>query len=595
MSPGPDTLILSALERRNLPALFAALPLLRDLDAELLAEITREVEWFSVPAGMTLYSAGERVDGLYVVVNGALEVLAPQAGGAARVAGRVLANETVGETEVISGGSRTVSVVALRDTELARLSVETFEKLVSRDPKSLRHIANIVIKRLDTLQHASAARSTPRTFVIVPGGPEVDAAHFAGELVRLLSGLGRTELVSGEKAQEQTSHWFHRLERANDFVVYVGDAIGGKWTKLCVRQADCALLVVDARSPPRALRLPEAHPEPGAPGRYAELVFLHPGSRATTASQGWLNLNPVRRHHHVRGSADLARVTRLLTGRSLAVVLSGGGARGFAHLGVLKALEAARLPVDAIGATSIGAIIGAGWATGWRYEELLERMRHSFVEKNPLGDYTLPFVSLVSGRRVGRLLRTEFGELAIEDLPLPFFCVSANLTTGQAAVHRRGKLWLWLRASVAIPGVLPPVFTGNEVHVDGATLNNLPVDIMRDTLEGAIVAVDAGADHMLETNCEMNEVPPLWRLLPWLRERPKINILQILFRCGMINSAAATTHRRELADLALRPPLGRIDLLDWKAFDKVVELGYRCASEELESHGEALRRRTGLG
>jgi NTE family protein len=290
----------------------------------------------------------------------------------------------------------------------------------------------------------------------------------------------------------------------------------------------------------------------------------------------------------------MARLTRLLAGRSLAVVLSGGGARGFVHLGALKALEAAHLPVDAIGATSIGAIIGAGWATGWGYEELVEHTRRSFVDRNPLGDYTLPWVSLVAGRRVGRLLRGEFGEMHIEDLPLPFFCVSANLSTGQAAVHRRGKLWLWLRASVAIPGVLPPVFTQKQVHVDGATLNNLPVDIMRESHEGAIVAVDAGADHMLDTHVEMTEVPPAWRLLPWLTQRPGINILQILFRCGMINSASAANARRELADLALRPPLGGIDLLDWKAFERVIEIGYRSMSEALEAHGEGLRRRTSL-
>src|SRR5215472_7126901 len=131
MSPGPDTLILSALERRNLPALFAALPLLRDLDGTLLAEIAREVEWFSVPRGMVLFSAGEPVDGLYVVVNGALAVRAPQADGSLRLAARVFAGETVGEAEVISGGNRTVTIVALRDTEVARLSVETFEKLAS--------------------------------------------------------------------------------------------------------------------------------------------------------------------------------------------------------------------------------------------------------------------------------------------------------------------------------------------------------------------------------------------------------------------------------------------------------------------------------
>jgi len=597
MSPGPDTMILSALERHNLPALFAALPLLRDLDSEVLAEITREVEWFSVPGGATLYEAGQPADGLYVVVNGTLGLFAPQAGGGSRPSGRVAAGETVGEAEVISGTNRTVTVVALRNCEVARLPVATFEKLVVRNPGSLRQIANVVIKRLDSLQHAGTqARATPKTFVVVPSGEDVDAAKFAAGLAGCLKALGRTELVLSTQGHEQTSHWFHRLERSNDFVVYIADSLQTNWTRLCLRQADCVLLLARSDGEPRAWHGLEAHLDAGSAGRSIELVLIgRPQSLAT--ARRWLDLHQVRRHHHVRNADDLARVVRLLTGRALAVVLSGGGARGFAHIGVLRALQAAMLPVDAIGATSIGAIIGAGWAAGWGYAEVLERMRRSFVARNPIGDYTLPLMSLVSGGRVCRLLRAEFGDLHIEDLPLPFFCTSANLTNGQAAVHRRGTLWLWLRAAVSIPGVLPPVFTERQVHVDGATINNLPVDIMRESMEGAIVAVDAGADRMLDTSTEMSEVPPAWRPWSWLRrDRPRVNIVQILLRCGMINSAAATIAQRALADLVLKPPLERIDLLDWQAFDRVVELGYRHTSETLaQGAAETLRRTVGAG
>jgi NTE family protein len=253
----------------------------------------------------------------------------------------------------------------------------------------------------------------------------------------------------------------------------------------------------------------------------------------------------------------------------------------------MRALEVARLPIDAIGATSIGAIVGAGWAAGWSYDEMIERFRRSFVDSNPLGDYTLPLVSLVAGRRVGRRLRAEFGDTHIEDLPLPYFCVSANLTDGQAAIHRRGKLWLWLRASAAIPGVLPPVVTQRQIYVDGATINNLPVDVMRETMDGTVIAVDAGADRMLETSIEMTEVPSAWHVAAWLKRRPaSINILQILLRASMINSVATTVSQRALADLVLKPPLERIDLLDWRAFDHTIELGYRYASEMLEKNAQ---------
>jgi NTE family protein len=488
-------------------------------------------------------------------------------------------------------------VTALRDTEVARLSVKTFEMLIARNPASLRQIASVVIQRLETLQNSDLhAKPSPKTFVLVPHGPEVDAQRFASALVECLRGFGRVELVLGTTASEQTSHWFHRLERANDFVVYVADAEPTNWTKLCLRQADCMLLVARHETEPRPWRALAATADPAIAGRPAEIVLLGPRSGHSVVSRRWLTLHPHRRHHHIEEAADIARAARLVTGRALAVVLSGGGARGFAHIGVMRALQAANLPVDAIGATSIGAIIGAGWAAGWPYAEMLERVRRSFVDTNPLGDYTLPLMSLVSGRRVGARLRREFGDAHIEDLRLPYFCVSTNLTSGQIAVHRRGSVWFWLRASVAIPGVLPPVFTQGCVHVDGATINNLPVDVMRETLQGRIIAVDTAADQTLETRAELTEVPPAWRLLAWLgRDRPRINIIQILLRSGMINSAATTIAQRELADLVLKPPLQRIDMLDWKAFDRAIEIGYRhtCETLERQSKENAALRSTG--
>jgi NTE family protein len=592
MSPGPDTLIQSALERRNLLALMAALPLLRDLDPTQLEEVAREVEWFSLPGGSTLFSAGDAVDGLYVIVNGVLGVYVPSAAGGARLAGQIEAGGTAGEMEVISGTRRTSTLISLRNTEVARLPVRTFEKMVASRPQSLRYITNNLIQRVEYLQRAEAQpRARPKSFAIVPNGLDIDAAAFGLNLAEQFRRFGRAELVLSSQGSDRTSHWFHRLERANDFVLYVSDPQPSNWTKLCLRQADALVLLARPDRAPRAWAALQAIRDDPTTASAAETVLLHDGQRDSPHTRRWLDLQPAKRHHHVRSSGDIARVARLLSGHALGVVLSGGGARGFAHIGVLRALQVARLPIDAIGATSIGAIVGAGWAAGWSYEEMIDRFRRSFVDSNPLGDYTLPFVSLVAGRRVGRRLRAEFGELHVEDLQLPFFCVSANLTSGQAAIHRRGRLWLWLRASAAIPGVLPPVVAEKQIYVDGATINNLPVDVMRETLDGTVVAVDAGADRMLETSIEMTEVPSAWHVAAWLRRRPSsINILQILLRASMINSVAATVSQRALADLVLKPPLERIDLLDWRAFDRTIELGYRYASEALEKNAAIFSR-----
>ncbi len=586
MSPGTDTIIQTALERRNMPALFAALPLLRDLGAQQLRDVSAEIEWFSVPGGATLYVAGQPADGLYVVVNGALGIYASRAAGAAQYLGQICGGETVGEVEVISGQPRATTVVALRDTEVARLSIKSFELLLETNPQSMRQIARIMAQRLETLQRTGRqTRTLPKTFAVVPHGENVDGADFGMLLVECLRKVGRAELVVRARATEQTSHWFHRLERANDFVVYVTDARPSNWSKLCLRQADSLLLLAqldDAACPWAALAANQDHAK--AP-QSVEIILLKRGSEPAISCGDWLDKHAFRRHHVVRNRADVARVARLVTGRGIGLVLSGGGARGFAHIGVLRALAEAGHPIDAVGGTSIGAFVGAGWAAGWDYREMVQRIRRSFVDTNPLNDYTLPFVSLVAGRKVGRLLRREFGAIAIEDLPLPFYCVSANLTSGQIAIHRRGELWLWLRASVAIPGVLPPVFKQNQVYVDGATINNLPVDVMHEVLDGTIIGVDVGTDPGFATDMESTDVPALWNIPAWFRgRRSRINIMQILWRAGVINSTATAIGQREQTDLLLRPPLEGIDMLDWQAFERAIELGYRHAAETLSRH-----------
>ena len=584
MSPGTDTLIQNALDGHNMPALFAALPLLRDLAGDLLGEITREIEWFSLPGGTTLFSSGQASDGLYVIINGALGVYVPRMSGGSQLVAQLSGGQVVGESELVSGSARAATVVALRDTEVARLPTASFEQLVARNPLAMREIAKVLVRRLESAPagYQQQPRTLPKTFALVPQEEGVDAVGFGRQLLGLLKGLGRAELITHSTAGDRTSHWFHRIERANEYVVYITDCDLTNWSKLCLRQADAIVLVAHAGGSVRPWIAPVG--EVGQPGRLqvAELVLLHKGAAQQSATREWMKLYGCR-HHHVISARDVARVARLLTGSAVGLVLSGGGARGFAHIGVIRALREANIPIDAVGATSIGSIIGAGLAVGWDHQEMVERIRRSFVDTNPMSDYTFPLVSLVSGRKVGRLLRKEFGAARIEDLRLPYFCVSANLTRGQAAVHRQGELWLWLRASVAIPGVLPPVIAENQVYVDGATINNLPVDVMREVVDGTIFAVDAGADRTFAPDMDLTEMPAAWQLGKWRRvRRSRMNIMQILWRAGMVNSEASTIGHRELADLLLKPPTDGINMLDWKAFDQAIDLGYRHACEVLE-------------
>ncbi len=563
-----------------------ALPLFRHLDDAVLARLEGELQWFALPGGATLFERGDPSDALYVLRSGSVGAFRLDASGVERLAGTVVAGETVGEVGLIVDLPRSASVRALRDSELYRLSRADFEKLVALHPQAMLETARCALRRMAT-RDTPPEGSTPRTFAVLPHDPGVDARGFAEAFATALGAFGETVVIDAAGGTGQLSGWFNELESRVRFVVYLADA-GEDWTALCVRQADCLLLLADARGEARAWSQNLCTDAARALSRPRHLVLLHDGDLVAGAGRRWLALTPGIAHHHVRTPRDVRRIARLLTGRSLSLVLSGGGARGFAQIGVVRAMREAGLEIDAVGGTSIGAIIGAGVACDWSDEEMLEHYRRSFVGTRPLSDYTLPLVALTRGRRVARLLREQFGARDITDLALPYFCCSSNLSDGQLATHVDGPLWLWLRASCAIPGVLPPVCHRGQVHVDGAVMNNLPTDIMHARQPGAIAAVDIGAGDALHATAEEHATPSWWRL--WLERgtgrRP--GIVDILVRSGMVNAELASVQRRQLASLLLAPPVRETALLDWHAYERTVEAGYHYALRVIGGQRDSL-------
>lgn len=565
-------------------ALLRELALFAHLDASTLDELAGELEWFSLPGGATLFELGDPADSLYVLKSGSLGAFKPDAKGELQLEGIVAAGETVGELGLIVDQPRSATVRALRDSELLRLPRAGFETLVAKHPEAMLVSARLAVRRLVTRQTTTQLTAS-RTFAILPHDSGTTTREFAEHLRTALALYGECALIDADSARGRTSEWLSALESRARYVLYLADSDDHDWRELCVRQADCLLLLAAAIEPASPWPESACLDAESALHRPRHLVLLHRAHTITAgAARRWLDVVPGAQHHHVRHDRDIERVARLLTGRSIGLVLSGGGARGFAHIGVVRALREAGMRIDCVGGTSIGAIIGAGVAADWSDEEMFDNYRRAFVIGRPLKDYTFPFVALVAGRRVAKLLREEFGPRDIADLAVPYFCVTSNLTAGRAEVHRDGPLWFWLRASCAIPGILPPVFHRGQVYVDGAVINNLPADVMRAQGVGEIVAVDIGADDVLRADVEEFALPSWWKLA-WqrlvLRRRMRPGILSILLRSGMVNAEAASLERRAQTSLLLDPPLTDIELLEWKAYERAIAAGYAYAQKML--------------
>lgn len=563
--------------RRELLQRLSGLRLFAGLSDDAHQALAGAMEWMAMPAGTVLFEQGEESDSLYVLLYGRLAVNRRDARGVIRPVGSVAAGETVGESGLLAEHPRSGTVLALRDCEVLRLSRERFEELVGRFPIPMLRLARFALKR-----NAREARpAMPHCLALLPAMSGVDVEGFARRLLRSLDVEHDTALISQADAAGREQAWFGEREAEHARLVYLGND-DPDWRERCVRQSDCVLLLADAaRDASQARRMPP----PNAHEHLSQiLVLLQKGEPRIGSTRPWREAFPhTTSHAHIRDDADLARLARRLSGRGCGLVLSGGGARGFAHLGAYRALRESGFSIDCFGGSSIGAIMGAGMAADWDYEQLREVYHRAFVVGKPVSEWTLPLVSLYSGRSVSRLLRAAFGERDIEDLPLPFYCVSTNLTSGRLEVHEHGPLWCWLRATSAIPGVLPPVFSAGRVLVDGGVVDNLPVREMRERATGEVIAIDAGGDYALNTALEETELPVWWRLLPELfGERRRPPMTQILLRAGMVNSEATTRRWRQLANRIIRVSMPDVGLLEWSAFDRVIEAGYHATMLALE-------------
>ncbi|MGE5501235.1 MAG: patatin-like phospholipase family protein, partial [Ignavibacteriales bacterium] len=411
--------------------------------------------WFALPGGSTLYSAGEPSDELYYLHAGRLGVFRKHEGQEQQFLGVIRPGEPVGEMAILAGTPHSATVVALRDSEI--LALPRAELFRDADRHVLTELARLVVLRTQSSsrpEHVGAP--SVFGFIAADAGPPI--RPLVGQIAAEVEKLGYAVTVAGGDAVNASTEWFSNLEATHDFILYSAEHDEEAWKQLVGRQVDRMFRVGHgSRTPPR--RFSSYAMEPLQTQQLVDLILIQ-RDPTPTGSAAWIDATASARLFHVKenDADDLARMARVLTGQSVGLVLSGGGARAYAHIGAIRALKEHGVPVDFIGGASMGAMIGAGLALGWDDAEMDRRMHEAFVDSSPIADIAIPpLLAMTGGRIVAQRLEEHFGDVQIEDLPLPFFCVSSNLTTGAYHLHRRGSLCRALRASIALPGVLPPM------------------------------------------------------------------------------------------------------------------------------------------
>lgn len=566
--------------------------MLGEVPEAVFSRLRRMITWQEVAGKTVLFREGDTAEFMYMLVAGSLEAYTTEPDGSVKQLGYIREGESIGEVALFTGENRSASVRAVRDSVVAGIGMQAFQRFAQANPAMLIALAKTVITRFRTTESGRKSRLNIRNIALLPHGMHPLIGTFTDQLLRQLAERKNVVLLRWQDYQERynaegshagVAHWLSRLEHAHDLVIYLADTTASPWTELALRQADVIWRLAAAHETPalsdsETLYLEKSDPITHAP---CNLFLLHETGTGISNSAAWIAPRNIHRHVHIRvnSRADIEKAGRFVTGEPVGLVLSGGGARGFAHAGVMRALQEAEIPVDMCAGSSIGAIMAAQLARGDSIDEIYTHVREGF--RKPTGDYNLlPILSLLRGKRMESLLHRYFSAEQIEDLLLPFFCYSSNLNSASGYVHRQGPLVSALRASISLPGIFPPAIFDGNIHLDGSLLNNLPVDQMQESGAGRIIAVDL--DFARDYNVAEGKLPSNRDLLfNNLLRRSKPHqvptLLNMLAQSTTLASDQRTRQFRHLADLYFNPDVSRYSLMDWKNFEEIAALGYQHA------------------
>ncbi len=561
--------------------------------------------------GELLMREGEPGDAWYILTSGRLGVASPHGDRRRRIAD-LLPGASVGEMALITGAPRSATVRAERRSSLMRLSREDFELFSDAHPAFARRLTALVVQRLSAPRNAKGGEGG-RVLVALraSGDPQL-----AGALRQLASALGDVagtrlclrsdfedaigrpigpEVGESHPVWNRFDVWLEEAQRQHGLVLLDGGSEDDLWRRECLLHADRCLWLAepvdaDTRAPDAAERgrLDAAQQWAARDARRLPwwLLVVHPTDTLQPRNtRAWLDAGEFERHLHLRldDPACAARVARLLAGKGIGLALSGGGARGFAHIGVMRYLFERGIPVDQVGGTSFGAIEAAMYACSYDIDTIVALNRDA-IAMQPFKEYTLPLIAMMRSRRRDAVSRHSFGERRIEDLWIPFLCVSADLRAARPVVHERGALAQAVSASAALPGVLVPVVDAGRILVDGGIFNNLPSDLVKARCGGPVIGVRVTPEDDLSV--PEGGFPSPWRVLwhglvPWLDAIRSPRLGDLLIRTMTVSGADHMQQSLACTDVLIEPDVAGFGMLQFKAIDALVERGHEAAARAL--------------
>jgi NTE family protein len=554
-----------------------------------------------------LFRQGELSDGVYLVMSGKLVAILKTVHDENKVLSEMRTGETLGEIGAMSHEPRGASVKALEDSILFKLSCENFFKLCEAYPSLLLQTMSVLATRSRTLIDMLTAREPAKKHIaILPASKNSRMQELSDAILKNLHGFANVTVLSdyddsiAHKTLSQLQKQIAELDGNNTKILYILGLHDTHLSKACFENVDALYVVGNGRS--KAYLNPVTHKRlHNAELSYKaspELMLIYPnGEKPPIATSKWLKLINFGMHHHIRLSEqkDLQRILRFMTGSAVGIVLGGGGARSWAHIGAIRALQESGISIDLICGTSGGAIVAGYYALHESVEdnndELSDLSKITYKAAS-LRHLTWPAVSIFDGASFTKKQQQIFGHKKIENLWLPFFCVSCNLTKSIPVVHCSGELWKKIRASTAVPGIFPPVVMHGQLHLDGGIVNNLPIDLMKKFSSSVGTSIAVELIHVTQDAKDYN-FPPILPLIPTFLSKFKLgykdykfpSFVDTFLKSLLAGSSVKQNENALAADILISPTLSHFDLLRVtpKQQKELIKIGHKATLDTLKN------------
>ena len=548
-------------------------------------------EILQIHAKQYLFHEGDKENSIYIVLSGRLRTL-QQSDSTYKILGDVSAGEPVGEFAIFTNEPRTATVVAIRKSTVLKIDEAHYHELVKANPNFAHKITQFVINRLRRNAMQKRMNSAPKNIAIVKLQPTFDISPWTDQVKEELHKMNvQTQVYdSNNIIDEDHISLFDEIENNKGLNFLVCDIDHISWANQCVTYCDLILVVSDFNAASTVTSIEENLNlyESNISSKRIYLILLHPENvPMPTNTKRWFEKRNFNLHLHVRknNAKDIRRFSRIIINKAVGLVLGGGGAKGFAHVGAVKAMLEAGIEFDFVGGTSAGALYGAGITyEDFDIDKVAAHCKRGAEAKVTSNDLTFPFISLMTGKKMRNYLHELFKDSDLEDFWVNTYCVSTNYSNATMKVHETGLTRLQIEASIAIPGVFPPVILDKHLHVDGGVMDNLPIEAMyqKPVTQVIAIALSAQTPHLVH----VEKIPSAMELFInkfTKKHRYRLpRMSSLLINSLTLNSVQKQAITKSQVSLYLELNLGNFGFLDWSKWRELIDKGYQETKSFLE-------------